>query len=80
MKQSSVNKVRYVVEHYTSFSGEWFPKFCCSLDSAIDYKEKLFKLLKAENKKFKYRIIKEVVTSEIIEEGENFIECSKETL
>ena len=72
--------VRYVLEYYPSFSGEWFPKYFRSLHSAIDYKEKLFKLFKVENKKFKYRIIKEVVISEILEEGENFVECPEEPL
>lgn len=65
-------RIRYIVE-YNRFSGiekEWYPHFFSALEPAVLYKERLLKDF--GKSKVDYRIKKETVNVEIIEEGENY--------
>lgn len=64
---------RYIVE-YNRFGGidrEWYPHFFTDLENAILFKERMLKDF-GENKVV-YRITKETVNVEIIEEGKNYL-------
>ena len=66
-------RIRYIVE-YNRFSGiekEWYPHFFSELEAAMLYKERLLKDF--GKSKVDYRIKKETVNTEIIEEGKNYI-------
>lgn len=63
---------RYVFEYKMlgGFVSEWHPKFFTKLESVIEYKERMMKNF--NKNKISYRIVKELVTKEILEEGKNY--------
>lgn len=64
---------RYIVEYnrFGGIDGEWYPHFFTELEPAILFKERMLKDF-GENR-VDYRITKETVNVEIIEEGKNYI-------
>lgn len=65
-------RIRYIVE-YNRFNGiekEWYPHFFSELEKAILYKERMLKDF--GKNQVSYRIKKETVNVEIIEEGDFF--------
>lgn len=73
-------RTRYIVEYdrfgveYNRFDEvdrEWYPHFFTELENAIIFKERMLKDF-GENK-VDYRIKKETINVEIIEEGKNYI-------
>ncbi len=64
-------RIRYIVEYnkFGEIDREWFPKFFSELEHAIAYKERV--LNDFGKNKVSYRLKKETVNVEIIEEGQN---------
>ena len=71
-------RIKYIVE-YNRFGGidrEWYPHFFSELEKAIAYKERMLKDF--GKNKVSYRLKKETVNTEILEEGQNYTDdCGK---
>ena len=66
MSETKATRIRYKVEYPSRWNDEWFPKFFLTLEEAMSYTNRLPERFK----RIRYRIHKETVIEELIEEGE----------